>query len=185
MAAQSSPASVARRSAVSIRPRKRLLAERSASSGSTRSLRATLTAANRTSPTSWKSPSRPSAGAGRPAPAAPPGGRGRAGLGVLAGGDDGLGQLGELGLGARERALDAGEVEPARRGPALHLARLEERGEVLGDVAEDAALAAGLGALDLVPVAQDLAGRLGRRVAEDVRVAADELRAAALGAARH
>src|SRR3954463_9467536 len=109
------------------------------------------------------------------------GGRGRAGLGVLAGGDDGLGQLGELGLGARERALDAGEVEPARRGPALHLARLEERGEVLGDVAEDAALAAGLGALDLVPVAQDLAGRLGRRVAEDVRVAADELRAAVLG----
>src|SRR3954452_1837882 len=106
------------------------------------------------------------------------GGRGRAGLGVLAGGDDGLGQLGELGLGARERALDAGEVEPARRRPALHLARVEQRGQVLGDVPEDAALAAGLGALDLVPVAQDLAGGLGRRVAEDVWVAADELRAA-------
>ena len=50
----------ARRSsaAPSTRPRKRSAAARSASSGSTLSLRATLTAANSTSPTSWKRSSR-------------------------------------------------------------------------------------------------------------------------------
>ena len=47
------------------RPRNRPLAARSASSGSTRSLRATLTAANSTSPTSWKSASRTSSARSR------------------------------------------------------------------------------------------------------------------------
>ena len=54
-------------------------------------------------------------------------------------------------------------------------------GQVLGHLAEDARLAARLGLLDRVPVAQDLAGVLDLDVAEDVRVAADELLAAVLG----
>src|SRR4051812_8661274 len=112
-------------------------------------------------------------------------GRGGAGLRVRAGCLDRLGELGQLAFGAGERALDTGEVEAGGRRPALHLAGVQQRGEVLGDVAEDAALAARLGALDLVPVAQDLAGRLRGGVAEDVRMAADELRPAMLGDVGH
>ena len=52
---------------------------------------------------------------------------------------------------------------------------MQQRREVLGHLAEDPLLAAGLGALDLVPVAQHLAGRLGLDLAEDVRMAADQL----------
>src|SRR3954452_19005427 len=110
---------------------------------------------------------------------------GRAGLGVGPGGRDRVSALGELRVGPRERALDAGEVEAARRRAALDLARVQERRQVLGHVAEDADLATGLGALDLVPVAQDLAGGLGGGVAEDVRMAADQLRAAVLGDVGH
>ena len=54
-------------------------------------------------------------------------------------------------------------------------------GQVLGHLAEDARLAAGLGALDRVPVAQHLARVLDLDLAEDVRVAADQLLAAVLG----
>ena len=53
--------------------------------------------------------------------------------------------------------------------------------QVLGDLAEDARLAAGLVALDRVPVAQHLAGVLDLDVAEDVRVAPDQLLAHVLG----
>src|SRR3954452_3001111 len=111
--------------------------------------------------------------------------RARAGLGVIAGGADRVGQLGELCPGPGQRPLDPGEVEPGRRRPALDLARVQERRQVLRHVAEDPVLAAGLGALDLVPVAQHLAGGVGRGVAEDVRMAADQLRAAVLGDAGH
>ena len=52
------PSCAASSSAASTRPWKRSLDARSASSGSTFSLRATLTAANSTSPTSWKRSSR-------------------------------------------------------------------------------------------------------------------------------
>ena len=54
-------------------------------------------------------------------------------------------------------------------------------GQVLGDLAEDAGLAARLAGLDRVPVAQHLAAPSGLDLAEDVRVAADELLAAVLG----
>ena len=62
---------------------------------------------------------------------------------------------------------------------------MQQRREVLGHLAEDPLLAPGLGALDLVPVAQHLAGRLGLDLAEDVRMAADELLAHVLGDLRH
>ena len=52
------PSDAARSPAACTRPRKRSAAARSASSGSTCSLRATLTAANSTSPSSWKRSSR-------------------------------------------------------------------------------------------------------------------------------
>jgi hypothetical protein len=62
---------------------------------------------------------------------------------------------------------------------------VQQRGQVLGHVAEGPLLAAGLGALDLVPVAKDLAGRLGLHLAEDVRMAADELLAHVLSDLGH
>ena len=62
---------------------------------------------------------------------------------------------------------------------------MQQRREVLGHVAEDPLLAPGLGALDLVPVAQHLARRLRLDLAEDVRMAADELLAHVLGHLRH
>ena len=48
-------------------------------------------------------------------------------------------------------------------------------GQVLRHLAEDAGLAAGLGRLDRVPVAQHLGGVRDLHLAEDVRVAADQL----------
>jgi hypothetical protein len=76
---------------------------------------------------------------------------------------------------------DVLEVEAARGRAALDLARVERAGEVLGDLAEEAGLAARLGALDLVPVRQHLAGVGDLHRAEDVRVAPDQLLAAVLG----
>ena len=98
------------------------------------SLRATLTAANRTSPTSWKRARR-----GRP-------------LRRLAA---------RLELAARLDAAAgprAGSRSPADAARRCTLRACSSAGQVLGDVAEDAALAAGLVALDRVPVAQHLAG---------------------------
>ena len=54
-------------------------------------------------------------------------------------------------------------------------------GRFSGHLAEDPRLAARLGALDRVPVAQHLAGALDLGLAEDVRMAADQLLAAVLG----
>ena len=68
-------------------------------------------------------------------------------------------------LAADALVRDVGEVEAGRGRAALDLARVERPGQVLGDLAEDPRLAARLGGLDRVPVAQDLAGRLGLRVA--------------------
>ena len=110
--------------------RKRSAEARSASSGSTFSLRATLTAANSTSPTSWKASSRSAGGL----------------------------QLVQLGAHGVER--DVVEVEARGGRAALHLARVERPREVLRHLAEDPRLAPGLGRLDRVPVAQHLAGRL-------------------------
>ena len=76
---------------------------------------------------------------------------------------------------------DVLEVEAARGGAALDLARVQGAREVLGHLAEDARLAARLGALDRVPVAQDLARALHLGLPEHVRVAADQLLAAVLG----
>ena len=73
------------------------------------------------------------------------------------------------------------EVEAAGRRSPLHLARVQRARQVLRHLAEDARLAAGLAGLDLVPVAQHLAGRLGLHLAEHVRVPADQLLAAVLG----
>ena len=141
----------ARSAAPCTRPRKRSAAPRSASSGSTLSLRARLTAANSTSPISWNASSRPSAAFSSSSSAS------TASYGHVV------------------------EVEAAGGRAALHLARVQRPGQVLRHLAEDAGLAAGLGRLDRVPVAQHLAGRLGLDLAEHVRVAADQLLAAVLG----
>ena len=113
--------------AASTRPRKRSLEARSASSGSTLSLRATLTAANSTSPTSWKRSSRVGAASSSSSSPRTP----------LVG--------------------HVVEVEARRRRPALRLERVQRPGQVLRHVAEDPRLAARLALLDLVPVPQDLA----------------------------
>jgi hypothetical protein len=76
---------------------------------------------------------------------------------------------------------DVREVEPPGGGPALDLARVQRPGEVLGDVAEDPGLPAGLRALDGVPVAQDRPRVVRGDLAEDVGMAADELLAHVLG----
>src|SRR4051794_29877525 len=73
------------------------------------------------------------------------------------------------------------DVEARGRRAPLHLPGVQQRRQVLGHLAEDPGLAAGLRGLDRVPVAQDLAGVLGLDVSEDVRVAADELLAHVLG----
>src|SRR4051794_12384945 len=93
----------------------------------------------------------------------------------------GAGLLEDLEL-ARDRVVGRRvDVEAGRGRPALHLAGVQQRREVLGHLAEDPGLAAGLGRLDRVPVAQDLAGVGDLGLPEDVRVAADELLADVLG----
>ena len=102
-------------------------------------------------------------------------GRAERGVAVVAGG------LELVDAGPHRVVGDLGQVEPARGRPALDLAGVQRRGEVLGDLAEDPGLAAGLGALDGVPVAQDGPGVVRGDLAEDVRVAAHELLAHVLG----
>src|SRR5581483_8090157 len=89
-----------------------------------------------------------------------------------------------LGLArAAGRRPRLGGGRQARRGrAALQLARVEQGGEVLGDVLERVAGSPPLLlALDPVPVAEHLAGRARLGVAEDVGVAADQLRDHGLG----
>src|SRR5215208_1067500 len=64
----------------------------------------------------------------------------------------GAGDLVGLVTDGLERPLEAGEVEAARGGAALDLAGVERPRQVLGDLAEDARLAARFVALDAVPV---------------------------------
>ncbi len=75
-----------------------------------------------------------------------------------------------LGIQSKARALCALE----------HLLRVERRRQVVGQLAEDRP-AALVVALDLVPGAHHVAGRLGLAIAEHVRMAADQLRAHVLG----
>ena len=85
-----------------------------------------------------------------------------------------LGQLavlfGDLGEGFGGRL----PIEADRAGALLQLARQEERRQRGRHVVEDA-LATLLLALDALPLAAHLGRRLGDVVAEDVRVAADQL----------
>ena len=98
------------------------------------------------------------------------------GLGRRAAGALELGvELAELLAHLRERAVEVGPVEPDGGRAALHLARVEQPGQRLGHVVEDARAALLLG-LDRLPALAHPAGRVGHRVAEDVRMAADELR---------
>src|SRR5215211_2513794 len=69
---------------------------------------------------------------------------------------------------------------PHPLGAPKRLARVQERGKVLGHVVEQRPAAPAL-VLDLVPPAPDLGRGFGRGVAEHVRVPADELRTAAVG----
>ena len=71
--------------------------------------------------------------------------------------------------------VEIGPVEAGGDGAALELARLQERGQRRGHVVEDPGAPLLLG-LDLLPALADPARRLRLDVAEDVRVAADELR---------
>jgi hypothetical protein len=90
-------------------------------------------------------------------------------------------QLVELVAHRLQRAFHAREVEAGGGGAALQLARVQQRGEVLRHLGEDALLAPLLALLDLVPVAQDLSGVLDLDVPEDVRMPADQLLPAVLG----
>ena len=148
-------------------PRKRSLAARRASSGSSDSLRATLTAANRTSPSSWKPPgsrSRPThAGVGRRAPSS-----------AL--------ELAQLFAQRADRAVDVGVVEAAlaRRGAAAcarAAARAGSRGpRRTGTVSRPAS--------PRLIASQLLSTSCGvprRRLAEHVRMAADQLLGAVIG----
>ena len=90
---------------------------------------------------------------------------------------------GDLGLAARASssasfssgAGDVRPVEAGRRRAPLHLARVKQRRQRLGHVVEDA-LALLLLDLQPLPVLAHAAGGLRLRVAEDVRMARDELR---------
>ena len=148
------PLRAASSSAPSTAARKRAEDARSASSGSTLSLRATLTTAKSRSPDGVE-----------------------ARVAVLAR----LAQRLRLAGDRVERVVGGRGVEAGRRRAALDLARVQQRREVLGHLAEDARLPPGLGALDRVPVAQHLGGVLGLRVPEHVRVAAHELVVDVLG----
>src|SRR5947209_4620129 len=68
-----------------------------------------------------------------------------------------LTQLADLLERLLHRAWGISEVEPSRGRPPLDLARVEQAGQVLGDLTEQARLATGLGCLYTIPVAQHLA----------------------------
>ncbi|MDX6492133.1 MAG: hypothetical protein QOH02_68 [Gaiellaceae bacterium] len=80
-----------------------------------------------------------------------------------------------------QRLGDLALVGRGRGRPALELARVQQGRQVLGHLAEEARLATGLAGLDPIPVGEDLAGICHLGVAEDVRMAADQLLAAVLG----
>ena len=102
------------------------------------------------------------------------------GRGATRAGELGL-DLGELLPHLRERAVEIGPVEADGGGAPLHLPRLEQPGQRLRHVVEDAGAPLLLG-LDRLPALPHAARRVGVRVTEHVRVAADEL---GVDAARH
>ena len=83
-------------------------------------------------------------------------------------------ELAELLADLRERPVEVGPVEAGGDGAALQLPGLQERRQRRGHVVEDP-LAALLLGLDLLPARANPARRLRLGLAEDVRVAADEL----------
>ena len=93
---------------------------------------------------------------------------------VLAGVLERLPQLAHLVVEVAPCALPGAPVEAHRRGPALHLARMQQRRQHRRNVVEDAG-AALLVALDLLPVPAHLSGRVRLGLPEHVRVAADQL----------
>ena len=98
------------------------------------------------------------------------------GLGCgLAGLLDRLFELPQLVVEIGQRAGSVRVLELDRGGATLQLSRVQERGQRLGDVVEDAFPAFLLG-LDPLPVLPDAAGGARLDVAEDVGMARDELR---------
>ncbi len=89
-------------------------------------------------------------------------------------------QLGQLLVEVAERAGQVRVVEADCGRAALSLSRQEERRQVLGNVVEDARAALLLD-LEALPVLAHAAGRVRLGVAEDVRMARDELRVRAAG----
>ena len=132
--------------------------ERSASSGSTFSRRATLTAAKRTSPSSSTTCASGSvSGAVSPASAS-------------------------ASFSSRELVVEIGEragrvrvLEADRRRPPLHLARVEQRREAPSGTSWKMPSRPSSLRLDPLPVLAHAAGRARLDLAEDVRVAPDEL----------
>ena len=151
------PSTLASSSARSTRSANRFAIVRSASSGSTFSRRATLTAANSTSPSSSKTC-----------------GSGSASGSGLPGGLERLLQLAELVLQVGEGAGRVGVLELDRSRAALQLAGVEQRRERLGNVVEDP-FPPLVGALDLLPVRAHASGRSRLDLAEHVRVPPHEL----------
>ncbi len=72
-------------------------------------------------------------------------------------------------------------MQPSRGGPALQLTCIQQRRKILRHLAEHPLLATGLISLDRVPVTQHLTGIRHLCVAENVRVATDQLLATVLG----
>ena len=153
------PRSRASSAARSTRARNRPAVARTASSGSAPIRRATLTAANSTSPSSpssARSAARSASGSGRAASSS-----------ASSRSSDSR---------SRERRPRAVVVEADRGGAPLHLARVQQPRQHLGHVVEDPDPLL-LVDLDLLPALPHLARRVGLGIAEDVRVAADQLRA--------
>ena len=89
-------------------------------------------------------------------------------------------ELAQLVVEVGDRPGRVGVFEVDRRRPPLELPGVEEGGQRLGHVVEDA-LAAFLLGLDALPILTDAPGRSRLHFAEDVRVASDELVVAAPG----
>src|SRR5439155_7159316 len=84
-------------------------------------------------------------------------------------------QLAELFLEVAESPGRVRVIEAGRSGPALDLPRVDKRREIAGHVMEDP-FASLLLALEAVPVLAHAAGRPGLDLAEDMRMAGDQLR---------
>ena len=153
-----SPASAASRSASSTRSRNRAVVARSASSGSTFTKRARLTTVKRRSPSSA-------------ATRAVGLGLGRGPAGALDLGE----QLVELLAHLRDRPVEVGPVVADRRRATLRLARVEQRRAATRARRGRSPLRPSCSVLIASQRSRTRPGVRGLRLAEDVRVAADEL----------